>query len=811
MQTQSTSAPAHAGPALVSADGRTYPLDSSRLLARAEGGMALSTLQQHFRNPHPEALEVVYTMPLPADGAVLGYTIFIGDRRIEGVIRSREDAAREYREALYQGHTAGLLEQERADTFTQKLGNIPPGTDVSVEIQVLHPLAFRPAEVERGVELERAAPGVFEPSWEYRFPTVTGVRYMGGPGEVPDAGSLSPDRAGGGTPARISLELEVADGVDPTVVSSPSHPLACRPSGAEGGVVVSLAEGAPLDRDIVIQWSAATPEVGVRVVEGGGLPGDEGRYALVTILPPAVPEATMRRDVTVLLDTSGSMGGLPLELGKQVVQALLESLDPGDRFELLTFGSRVGRLTSGMEPWHPRNVERALERMHREQANGHTDMQGGVEAALRPLREESQRQVVMVTDGQVGFETSVMATVLAGMSRGSRFHAVGVGATPNRTLTGGLARAGRGVELFAMDLAGAHTAAAHLVTATRRPVLTDIRVAGSGVVHSAPLRPRDVLEGQPLVLTAELSPRGGSLVVEGVLAGRPGVWQRVVELPPVDGAGSSWLKAASTTLPVGAIHGREVIADLEMEEAAGAERGATDRGIEGAGLRHRIVSRRTSLVAVSRTPTVDPRDPTRRETLVVELPAGVSAEGLGLLDMRWGGPAAGGAPMMQASVAWEGMASFAEPEGDGLAEYDLAPPPAPTSRKRSAPPSPPKLKETRASREERSHWGSEGRSEELEAEVVVHTPERLVVEFQVPRDGFLLPQGEVTVRLPDGRLLKAMVEPGGSTHRGPHRGGLRVRLSLVVVQGGGRPEPGLEPDTAGAGPMVSISWSVGTL
>ena len=807
MQTWSTSAPAHAGPALVSADGRTYPLDSSRLLAQAEGGMALSTLRQHFRNPHPEALEVVYTMPLPADGAVLGYTIIVGERRIEGVIRSREDAAREYREALYQGHTAGLLEQERADTFTQKLGNIPPGTEVSVEIQVLHPLAFRPAEVERGVE-DHAAPGVLESSWEYRFPTVTGVRYMGAPGEVPDAGRVSPDRAGGGTPARISLELGVADGVDASVVSSPSHPLSCRPAGAEGGVVVSLAEGAPLDRDIVIQWSAATPEVGVRVVEGGGLPGDGGRYALVTILPPAVPEATVRRDVTVLLDTSGSMGGLPLELGKQVVQALLESLDPGDRFELLTFGSRVGRLTSGMEPWHPRSVERVVERMHKEQANGHTDMQGGVEAALRPLREESQRQVVLVTDGEVGFEKSVMATVLAGMSRGSRFHAVGVGAAPNRTLTGGLARAGRGVELFAMDLAGAHTAAAHLVTATRRPVLTDIRVAGSGVVHSAPLRPRDVLEGQPLVLTAELSPRGGSLVVEGVPAGRPGVWQRVVELPPADRAGSTWLRPTTTALPVGAIHGREVIADLELEEAAGAERRATDRGIEAAGLRHRIVSRRTSLVAVSRTPTVDPRDPTRRETLVVELPAGVSAEGLGLLDMRWGGPAAGAAPMTHASVAWEGMASFAEPEGDDMAMYSLAPP-APTSRKRSAPPSPPKLRESRDSLGEASPLRPEGGSIEVEAEVVIHTVDRVVFEFQVPRDGLLLPRGVVTVRLPDGRLLTGVVEPGEGTQAGPHPAGVRVRLALKAAGGQDWDRAGFPPET-GVGPgVVHLAWKLG--
>src|SRR5690606_8467407 len=100
---------------------------------------------QRFRNPHRESLEVIYALPLPADGAVLGYEVRVGERRIVGVVRSREEAEKSYREALYQGRTAGLLEQDRADTFQQRLGNIPGEMAVEVEIRVLHPLAFRSA------------------------------------------------------------------------------------------------------------------------------------------------------------------------------------------------------------------------------------------------------------------------------------------------------------------------------------------------------------------------------------------------------------------------------------------------------------------------------------------------------------------------------------------------------------------------------------------------------------------------------------------------------------------------------------------
>src|SRR5437867_9124846 len=70
------------GASLVSVDGRTYPLQSVRMDAEASGGIAQSTLVQTYRNPYAEPLEVIYTLPLPADGAVVGYAMRLGERVI---------------------------------------------------------------------------------------------------------------------------------------------------------------------------------------------------------------------------------------------------------------------------------------------------------------------------------------------------------------------------------------------------------------------------------------------------------------------------------------------------------------------------------------------------------------------------------------------------------------------------------------------------------------------------------------------------------------------------------------------------------
>src|SRR2546425_1237267 len=101
-----------APPGLVTVDGRTFSLEKAEIQSRAEGGIASTTLRQTYRNPHPEPLEAIYTLSLPADGAVIGYTIRMGDRVIRGEVERREEAHTRYRKALEEGRVGGLLEQE---------------------------------------------------------------------------------------------------------------------------------------------------------------------------------------------------------------------------------------------------------------------------------------------------------------------------------------------------------------------------------------------------------------------------------------------------------------------------------------------------------------------------------------------------------------------------------------------------------------------------------------------------------------------------------------------------------------------------
>jgi Ca-activated chloride channel homolog len=130
------------GSRLVAMDGRVLPLRQTQLKADARGGLARVLLEQSFANPYADPLTVTYLLPLPADGVVSGFAFRMGDRRIVGEVERREDARERYEQALIEGRSALILEQDRSSLFTQELGNIPPRTEVVVEIVVDQRLAW---------------------------------------------------------------------------------------------------------------------------------------------------------------------------------------------------------------------------------------------------------------------------------------------------------------------------------------------------------------------------------------------------------------------------------------------------------------------------------------------------------------------------------------------------------------------------------------------------------------------------------------------------------------------------------------------
>jgi hypothetical protein len=194
-------------------------------------------------------------------------------------------------------------------------------------------------------------------------------------------------------------------------------------------------------------------------------------------------------------------------------------------------------------------------------------------------------------------------------------------------------------------------------------------------------------------------------------------------------------------VPLGALYGREVIADLELS----AQR--SDRKVEATALRHRIASRMTSMVAIAEEPTVDPRQPRRRETLPVEVPAFQSAETLGLRETH---------------EAFMARVLAADPTSLGMRVL--------ASRGRRVEAAPPRFLSRMGS------WIGSAFSR-LRGRVLRVDGELLVIEYASPEDGFLGPEAS-SFELSGTPEVSGTLDAGASSPRGPHSKGLLLRVAV---------------------------------
>ena len=274
----------------------------------------------------------------------------------------------------------------------------------------------------------------------------------------------------------------------------------------------------------------------------------------------------------------------------------------------------------------------------------------GLAAATRP------RDVVLVTDGQVGNEDEILAR-LAPRLGDVRVFTLGIDQAVNAAFLRRLASAGGGAcELVeSEDRLDEVMAKVHRRVAT--PVLVDLTISGDGLDPStlAPRRLPAVFAGAPLVARVRWRgrPRPGATVeVRGKLPA--GIEH--VERIALDSA-----RPGAALAPAWA---RAHLRDLEDQYAAGTgDRAALEQAIVHTSLRHRVLSRFTAFVAVDRSAVANPGGDPRTIVQPVELPAGWNAPSPPPLTRGFAGPpmpapAPGGPPRIYAAAAPPSMPSL---------------------------------------------------------------------------------------------------------------------------------------------------------
>ncbi|WP_072797644.1 marine proteobacterial sortase target protein [Marinobacter antarcticus] len=598
---------------------------------RISGLIADSRLVRTFRNTSDQWREGVFVFPLPDKASVYGLTMKVGERTIVGEVQPREEAKKTYEKARDSGRHAATVEQQRPNLFTTRVANIPPGATVSVELNYQQPVRYQD--------------GVFELS----VPTTLTPRYMPGKPlaatpqkwqagwavpttEVPDAVAISPFTVDVADVAidshRASVQFTIDAGLPLARVSSPSHELDTRQDG-QVVTIQPLAGDIVMNRDFVLRWQPLAGQEPGAAVFHQRWEGED--YLLAMVVPGRAGKTRLPRELTFVIDTSGSMAGESIRQARDALQLGLETLALGDRFNVIQFNSQPHALFMQPEMATANNLARARQYVSRLKADGGTEMAPALTMALQSrdkshdrgmgeLPEDASpdglsrvRQVVFMTDGAVGNESALFSQIRRQLGD-QRLFTVAIGSAPNRHFMREAARWGRGSYTAVQDPGDISGPLARLFEAMEAPVLTDIEVRWPGQSASAqqdsfPLRPGDLFQGEPLLQVVRGVPPAGELRVSGRLPGGA-TWQRNLDLQ--DAASGTGLNR---------YWAREKIDSL-LDEARVEGQEPDKAKITNLAIEHSLMSPYTSFVAVDTTPARDLESSLVRDSLPTLLPAG---------------------------------------------------------------------------------------------------------------------------------------------------------------------------------------------
>lgn len=452
----------------VAAGQQFVPLRRTVVNGVIAGPLATLTLQQTYSFTKAEGaqpLEAVYRFPLPGDAAVTGVTVQFGAVTITSELAEREQAEREYQEAQERGDQAVLTTRESPDVFTLKLTGLRP--DEPIVITTSYVQLARPTAT----------------GWSLRLPLTTAARYV----REDEQGS----RAAAGQPLavlrdpghRFALDLELRGGGQ---ISSPTHPLTVEET-AEAVQRVRLAAGDVVpDRDCVLTWQlpqrAQHPTLTVLTHDDQAA---QQRYFLALAAPPAqaVAGETAAREVTLLIDHSGSMTGAKWAAADWATRSFLGGLTERDTVALGLFHDTTLWFAPQPQPATAQTVEAATQFLLSHNDSGGTNLGVALEQALALPRTKGDRarHLLIITDAEVSDAARILqlADREGRQRQRRRISVLCIDAAPNAFLATELADRGGGVSRFltsAPEEDDISTALDDVLSDWAAPVLTNLHL-----------------------------------------------------------------------------------------------------------------------------------------------------------------------------------------------------------------------------------------------------------------------------------------------------------------------------------------------
>lgn len=611
----------YAVPKTKSARPGCFILKETDVTADVSAVLARVRVRQTFENPYSNRLEANYVFPLPENAAVDRYSFQIDGRVIRGVVKQRDEARQIYQQARDRGQTAALLEQERANIFSQSVANIPANGTVIVDIEYVQPI-----EIDND-------------NYLFRFPMIVGPRFNPGGStqmpnagnarthetvEVPDASRITPEPmpAGMRNGNDVTITVNIEGGMPIHEVTGLTHSINVQ-KHSKTSMQISLQNQSTIaDKDFVLAYRLSGDHTVLASLTHRSPRNESGcqdGYFTLVLQPKWKIEETefAPREVILLLDTSGSMNGPSISQLRIFADRILAELHPQDTLRVASFSNSVREFKPSPVSATHDNVAAARQFVRGLHASGGTNLLPALRTVLQDHADEStgSRYLFLLTDALVGNDNSILGYLHNSEVSDVRIFPVCFGAAPNHYLISRAAEIGRGFSMQVTNQDNAVELATRFNQKTSAPYMTDVVIdwGSLNVQDVIPNRTPDLYAGKPLVVTGRFDQPGSSNIqLSGNVLAQPVQLSMVLDLPENESKHDA----------LGTLWARQRIREI-WNANVGRETPQSIAEITRLGIEHQLMTKYTSFVAVEEAQPEQLAGNLRQQSVRVQSPEGM--------------------------------------------------------------------------------------------------------------------------------------------------------------------------------------------
>jgi Ca-activated chloride channel family protein len=316
-----------------------------------------------------------------------------------------------------------------------------------------------------------------------------------------------------------SISLRISASAPISAVYSPSHQVTVDHTGNQHALVKTVGEKQIDPGAFRLSYLAQSSSVNASLLAYPDARVGGGYFLLLAGVPADMQrqESAIKREVTLVLDRSGSMQGEKIEQARAAALQVLEGLDEGEAFNIIDYSDLVAKFAEKPVIKNRASLVQARAYIKRINADGGTNIHDAlVEAMRQPPTANMLPLTIFLTDGLPTAgetrETAIRKAVVGANVHKRRIFSFGVGYDVNAPLLTSIASATRATPTFVFPNENVEVKVSQVFKRLSGPVLAEPQLAtldANGAVTTRAVREllpsemSDIFEGDQLVILGQ--------------------------------------------------------------------------------------------------------------------------------------------------------------------------------------------------------------------------------------------------------------------------------------------------------------------